>query len=78
MLADSYTEIAAGRALVLTVAAAYDAGTDQAAGPSSAKLFCSEMVAGSPTGGAGPWRAGLHELDRGRAHVPRLAPVPAL
>ena len=44
MLADSYAEIAAGRSLVLTVAAAYDAGTDQAAGPSSAKLFCSEMV----------------------------------
>jgi acyl-CoA dehydrogenase len=44
MLADSYAEIAAGRSLVLTVAEAYDAGTDLAAGPSSAKLFCSEMV----------------------------------
>jgi acyl-CoA dehydrogenase len=44
MLADSYAEIAAGRSLVLAVAAAYDAGTDMAAGPSSAKLFCSEMV----------------------------------
>jgi acyl-CoA dehydrogenase len=44
MLADSYAELAAGRSLVLGVAAAYDAGTDMAAGPSSAKLFCSEMV----------------------------------
>jgi acyl-CoA dehydrogenase len=44
MLADSYAEIAAGRSLVRTVAAAYDDGTDMAAGPSSAKLFCSEMV----------------------------------
>ena len=44
MLADSYAEIAAGRSLVLAVAQAYDAGTDVAAGPSSAKLFCSEMV----------------------------------
>jgi acyl-CoA dehydrogenase len=44
MLADSYAELAAGRSLVCTVAAAYDAGTDMAAGPSSAKLYCSEMV----------------------------------
>jgi acyl-CoA dehydrogenase len=44
MLADSYAELSAGRSLVLTVASAYDAGTDVAAGPSSAKLFCSEMV----------------------------------
>jgi acyl-CoA dehydrogenase len=44
MLADSFAEIAAGRSLVLAVAEAYDAGTDMAAGPSSAKLFCSEMV----------------------------------
>jgi acyl-CoA dehydrogenase len=44
MLADSYAELAAGRSLVLSVAAGYDAGTDLAAGPSSAKLFCSEMV----------------------------------
>jgi acyl-CoA dehydrogenase len=44
MLADSYAELAAGRSLVLSVAAAYDAGTDMAAGPSSAKLFCSEMA----------------------------------
>ncbi|HVV24808.1 MAG TPA: acyl-CoA dehydrogenase family protein [Pseudonocardiaceae bacterium] len=44
MLAESYAEIAAGRSLVLAVADAYDAGTDVAAGPSSAKLFCGEMV----------------------------------
>ena len=44
MLADSYTELAAGRSLVLTAAERYDAGTDIAAGPSSAKLYCSEMV----------------------------------
>jgi acyl-CoA dehydrogenase len=44
MLAESYAELAAGRSLVLSVAAAYDDGRDQAAGPSSAKLFCSEMV----------------------------------
>jgi acyl-CoA dehydrogenase len=44
MLADSYAELQAGRSLVLSAADAYDAGTDTAAGPSSAKLFCSEMV----------------------------------
>jgi acyl-CoA dehydrogenase len=44
MLAESYAEIAAGRSLVLSVADAYDEGRDQAAGPSSAKLFCAEMV----------------------------------
>jgi acyl-CoA dehydrogenase len=45
MLAESHAELAAGRALVLAAAAAYDAGTDTSAGPSSAKLYCSEMVA---------------------------------
>ncbi len=45
MLADSYTELAAGRCLVLTAAERYDAGTDVAAGPAAAKLYCSEMVA---------------------------------
>ncbi|HEX5290670.1 MAG TPA: acyl-CoA dehydrogenase family protein [Streptosporangiaceae bacterium] len=44
MLAESYAEIAAGRSLVLSAAAAYDEGRDRAAGPSSAKLFCAEMV----------------------------------
>jgi acyl-CoA dehydrogenase len=45
MLADSYTELVAGRSLALTAAERYDAGVDVAAGPSAAKLFCSEMVA---------------------------------
>ncbi len=45
MLADSYAELSAGRSLALTAAERYDAGTDVAAGPSAAKLFCSEMVA---------------------------------
>ncbi|GAB2972369.1 acyl-CoA dehydrogenase family protein [Amycolatopsis acidiphila] len=44
MLADSYAELAAGRSLVLHAAAEFDSGADIAAGPSSAKLFCSEMV----------------------------------
>jgi acyl-CoA dehydrogenase len=44
MLAESYADLRAGRSLALEVADAYDAGTDQAAGPSSAKLFCAEMV----------------------------------
>jgi acyl-CoA dehydrogenase len=44
MLADSYAELAAGRSLVLAAAQRYDDGTDVAAGPSSAKLYCSEMV----------------------------------
>jgi acyl-CoA dehydrogenase len=45
MLADSYAEIVAGRSLALSAAERYDAGIDVAAGPSAAKLFCSEMVA---------------------------------
>lgn len=44
MLADSHAEIMAGRALVLDVAARYGSGEDTSVGPSSAKLFCSEMV----------------------------------
>jgi acyl-CoA dehydrogenase len=44
MLADSYAEIEAGRALVLSTADDYDAGRNVAAGPSAAKLYCSEMV----------------------------------
>ncbi|SFB62970.1 acyl-CoA dehydrogenase [Amycolatopsis marina] len=44
LLADSHAELAAGRALVHDAAAAYDAGTDRTLGPSSAKLFCSEML----------------------------------
>ena len=44
MLADSHTEMYAGRAMVLEAARAYDDGTDQRLAPSSCKLFCSEMV----------------------------------
>jgi acyl-CoA dehydrogenase len=44
MLADSYAEIEAGRSLVLATADDYDAGRNVAAGPSAAKLYCSEMV----------------------------------
>jgi acyl-CoA dehydrogenase len=44
LIADSVTDHRAGRALVLDVARAYDAGTDTIAGPAAAKYFCSEMV----------------------------------
>jgi acyl-CoA dehydrogenase len=44
MLADSHAELLAGRSLVLDVAARYDSGEDTSVGPSSAKLFCTEMV----------------------------------
>jgi len=44
MLADQYTGVAAGRALVRDAAAAYDRGTDRRVGPSAAKLFCTEMA----------------------------------
>ncbi|GAA3382528.1 acyl-CoA dehydrogenase family protein [Cryptosporangium minutisporangium] len=44
LIADSVTDQYAGRALVLDVARAYDAGTDRITGPAAAKYFCSEMV----------------------------------
>ncbi|WP_409330155.1 acyl-CoA dehydrogenase family protein [Trujillonella humicola] len=44
LIADMHTELVAGRALVRDVAARYDTGEDTSIGPSSAKLFCSEMV----------------------------------
>jgi acyl-CoA dehydrogenase len=44
LIADSQTEVLAGRALVESAAAAFDSGTDQRLGPSCAKYFCSEMV----------------------------------
>ena len=44
MLADSQTDLMAGRALVLDTARAYDARTDTRLGPACAKLFASEMV----------------------------------
>ena len=44
LIADSQTELYAGRAMVLEGARAYDAGEDTRLGPSCAKYFCSEMV----------------------------------
>jgi acyl-CoA dehydrogenase len=44
MLADMHAELLAARALVVDVAARYDTGEDTSVGPSSAKLFCTEMV----------------------------------
>jgi acyl-CoA dehydrogenase len=44
MLADMHAELLAGRSLVRDVAARYDSGEDTSVGPSSAKLFCTEMV----------------------------------
>jgi acyl-CoA dehydrogenase len=44
LIADSQTDLLAGRALVLATAAAYDDGSDRRLAPSAAKLFCSEMV----------------------------------
>ncbi|HJQ48121.1 MAG TPA: acyl-CoA dehydrogenase family protein [Amycolatopsis sp.] len=44
MLADQYTGVAAGRALVRDAAAAYDSGEDRRIAPSAAKLFCTEMA----------------------------------
>lgn len=44
MLAESYAELLAGRELVLGAAKRFDSGEDKKLGPSSAKLFCSEML----------------------------------
>ncbi|HEY7488020.1 MAG TPA: acyl-CoA dehydrogenase family protein [Streptosporangiaceae bacterium] len=44
LIADSQTELYAGRAMVLEAARAYDAGEDTKLGPSCAKYFCSEML----------------------------------
>ena len=44
MLADSQTEMYAGRAMVIDAAERFDSGEDQRMLPSCAKLFCSEMV----------------------------------
>ncbi|SEH00990.1 acyl-CoA dehydrogenase [Nonomuraea solani] len=44
MLAESQTELMAGRAMVMEAARAYDDGGDRRMAPSCAKLFCSEMV----------------------------------
>jgi acyl-CoA dehydrogenase len=44
LIADSQTDVMAGRALVESAAAGYDSGADRRRGPSCAKYFCSEMV----------------------------------
>ena len=44
MLAESQAELYAGRAMVLEAAREFDSGADRRLAPSSAKLFCSEMV----------------------------------
>lgn len=44
LIAESQTELYAGRAMVHEVARQYDSGVDRRVGPSCAKLFCSEMV----------------------------------
>ncbi len=44
LLAESHAELAAGRAMVHEAAAQYDSGEDRKLGPSSAKLFCTEML----------------------------------
>lgn len=44
LLADSASEVYAGRAMVLDAAGRYDRGEDTKLGPSACKYFCSEMV----------------------------------
>lgn len=44
LIADSQTELYAGRSMVVEAARAYDAGEDTKLGPSCAKYYCSEMV----------------------------------
>lgn len=44
MVADSVTDLYAGRALVLDVARRFDEGSDMRVGPATAKYFASEMV----------------------------------
>ncbi len=44
MLADSHAELLAARSMVRDIAERYDSRDDTSVGPSSAKLFCTEMV----------------------------------
>jgi acyl-CoA dehydrogenase len=55
MLADIYTELHAGRAMVLDAARRWDDGSDRRLAPSSVKLFCSEMV-----GRVADWAVQIH------------------
>src|SRR3978361_1621478 len=88
MLADMHAELLAGRSMVREVAARYDSGEDMSVGPSSAKLFCTEMVgravdkAGQVAGGLGYLRttpverfyrdARLFRLYEGTSEVQRV------
>ena len=57
----------------------YDSGADTSVGPSSAKLFCTEMVGRARRPGrAGARRHGLPADDAGRAVLPRRPALPAL
>ena len=44
LLAESYAELSAAREMVLAAARRWDEGTDKKLGPSSCKLFASEML----------------------------------
>lgn len=55
MLADMETESYAGRAMVMEAARAWDAGEDRRMAPSSAKLYCTEMV-----GRVADWAVQVH------------------
>jgi acyl-CoA dehydrogenase len=44
LIADSVTDLFAGRSLLLETARAYDSGADRKVGPAATKYFCSEMV----------------------------------
>jgi acyl-CoA dehydrogenase len=44
MIADQYTGVTAGKAMVREVARAYVAGEERRIGPSAAKLYCTEMA----------------------------------
>src|SRR5699024_10129352 len=55
MLADMETESYAGRAMVMEAARAWDANEDRRMAPSSAKLYCTEMV-----GRVADWAVQVH------------------
>ena len=79
MLADMHAELLAGRSMVREVAARYDSGEDTSVGPSSAKLFCTEMVghvvdrAVQIFGGAGYMKGNTVERLYRLARVMRIA-----
>ena len=68
MLADSQTDLMAGRGLVLEAARAFDAGEDTKMGPACAKYFCSaDGRPGRRPRRADPRRGGLHARRARRA-----------